>query len=147
MAFDDHLNPKSRHSVSIDGTNLWEAYRLIGDPPPVIPGAPPQFNYVAIPGRNGGIDFTEALDNKIHYGNIEGEFTLRHMYNYGGNFAQIVEGVKGLAYGQRCAIVTDDGGGGEGRAWVSGANWGEDGGTLTISYILDPPQDETEEGG
>ena len=150
MASKDGLNPKSRHNVTIDGTNLWSMWNLVADPPVTVVPPPPQFNYVEVPGRDGPLDFTEALDNKIHYNNREGEWTFTHAYMIDTrNFYDIVAEMQTLIYGQNCIIKPDDGGIFRGRCWISGVEWNDDGGKVTVSYNLEPNQivEESTEGG
>lgn len=68
------------HSVTIGAYNTWRDYKLIATSPPVVVPPKVKTNFVEVPGSDGSLDFTEALDGQVHYGLREGswEFVVNH---------------------------------------------------------------------
>ena len=68
------------HSITIGSYNTWKAWRLIPTSRPVVNPPEVKTNFVEVPGADGALDFTEALDSKIHYRPSEGqwEFLICH---------------------------------------------------------------------
>ena len=60
--------------------NTWDTYHLIPVSRPVVTTPKPKFNFVTIPGADGVLDFSEALDGKIHFEQRTGswEFYVAH---------------------------------------------------------------------
>ena len=68
------------HSITIGAYNTWKAWRLIPTSRPAVNPPEVKTNFVEVPGADGALDFTEALDSKIHYKPSEGqwEFLICH---------------------------------------------------------------------
>lgn len=68
------------HSITIGAYNTWQNWRLIPASRPVVNPPEVKTNFVEVPGADGVLDFTEALDSKIHYKPSEGqwEFLICH---------------------------------------------------------------------
>lgn len=68
------------HSITIGAYNTWINWRLIPTSRPVVNPPEVKTNFVEVPGADGVLDFTEALDSKIHYKPSEGswEFLVCH---------------------------------------------------------------------
>lgn len=58
------------YSITIDGHNTWDEWRLIPTSRPVVNPPPVNFKMIEIPGMNGALDITGFLnpDNKPPYG-------------------------------------------------------------------------------
>ena len=71
---------RAYHSITIGQYNTWVNWRLIPTSRPVVNPPEVKTNFVDVPGADGVLDFTEALDEKIHYKASEGswEFLICH---------------------------------------------------------------------
>lgn len=106
----DELLAKQYHSITIGEKNTWLDFRLIPASRPSI--APPSVktNYVTVPGADGELDFTEALDQKIHYGMREGswEFYVCHELIDKYNWIELWDELLDAWHGKRQQIILMD---------------------------------------
>ena len=70
---------KQYHSITIGDKNTWRDFRLIPSSRPTIASPEVKTTFVEVPGADGQLDFTEALDNKIHYGVREGSWERKQI--------------------------------------------------------------------
>lgn len=152
------------HSITIGQYNTWKDFRLIPTSRPVV--APPEVrtNFVDVPGADGSLDFTEALDEMIHFKNREGEweFYVCHekldedtngAYSRQQQWAMNFSYLMNVIHGRRNSIILMDewaeGGGNNrlyvGRTFVDGLKSDPSHSIITISYILLPHRYLSEE--
>ena len=68
---------KQYHSIFFgDSLNTWTSYHLVPVERPSISAPEPKFLFVSVPGADGDLDFTEALDDRIHYNQRTGSWTF-----------------------------------------------------------------------
>ena len=75
---EEELTDQSKiyHSINFDDFNTWLHYHLVPTERPSIVPPEPKLSFVSVPGADGDLDFTEALDNKIHYNQRTGDWTF-----------------------------------------------------------------------
>ncbi len=103
------------HSITIGAYNTWQNWRLIPASRPVVNPPEVKTNFVEVPGADGVLDFTEALDEQIHYKNREGswEFLVCHeqinadtgnKYNWAALWHDILNAI----HGKRVQVILMD---------------------------------------
>lgn len=117
---------KQLHSITIGAYNTWQNWRLIPASRPVVNPPEVKTNFVEVPGADGVLDFTEALDEQIHYKNREGswEFLVCHeqididtgnKYNWSTLWHDILNAI----HGKRVQVILMD-------EWKEGASESSD---------------------
>ena len=107
------------HSVTIGAYNTWTDWRLIPTSRPVVNPPEVKTNFVEVPGADGSLDFTEALDEKIHYKPCEGswEFLIcheqinidtNHKYHSENRWATLWHDILNAIHGKRNQIILMD---------------------------------------
>ena len=105
------------HSITIGAYNTWTNWRLIPASRPVVNPPEIKTNFVEVPGADGVLDFTEALDSKIHYKQREGswEFLVCHEKINNYNWATLWHDILNAVHGKRNQIILMD-------EWVDGGS-------------------------
>lgn len=117
---------RSYHSITIGAYNTWTAWRLIPSSRPVVNPPEVRTNFVDVPGADGSLDFTEALDSKIHYKDREGswEFLICHeqididtgnTYHSANRWAERYHDILQAIHGKRLQVILMD-------EWVPGGS-------------------------
>lgn len=143
------------HSISFvagqTAKNSWTDYKLIPSTRPVVVPPPVKTNYVDVPGADGSLDFTSALDNRVHYGMREGEWEFyvcfEEIANY--NWAALWSQLLADLHGKEFAIQLMDEASSQlyyfGRVFLDGWNSDESRSRVVIKYILEPFKYASEE--
>lgn len=138
---------KQYHSVTIGAYNTWRDYKLIATSPPVVVPPKVKTNFVEVPGSDGSLDFTEALDGQVHYGLREGqwEFVVNHEEIQNYNWAYLWSRMLSDFHGKRNQVLLLDEYGGSDDAYfyvgrVMLDEWMSDPyhSKVTMSYIFEP---------
>lgn len=145
------------HSITIGSYNTWTDWRLIPTSRPVVNPPEVKTNFVEVPGADGVLDFTEALDSKIHYKPSEGswEFLVCHeqididtgnKYHSENRWSTLWHDILNAVHGKRNQIILMDEwkeGGDDnriyvGRVWLN--SWKSDPhhSKITFDYYLEP---------
>ena len=129
------------HSIAIGNKNTYDDWHLIPSSRPVILPPPIKTNYIDIPGRDGKLDYSEALLGRPTYENRTGslEFIVENGYrDWAGLYTEIMQNL----HGKRKNICLEDDPGYyyTGRLAVSDWESASDGtwSTITIDYELEP---------
>lgn len=142
---------KKYHSILFISSNetaalsTWYNYHLVPSSRPAVTPPEPQMSYVNIPGSNGALDFSESLDNQLHYGQRTGswEFYVVHEeienYDWTALWKQLLADLHGKYFQ---IMLTDEEEIGSwyyfGRVWLD--NWHSDSShsKVVIKYNLEP---------
>lgn len=155
---------KQYHSITIGAYNTWTDWRLIPESRPVVNPPEVKTNFVEVPGADGVLDFTEALDNKIHYKPREGswDFLISHeqinidsggRYHRDNLWSELYHDILNAVHGKRVSVILmdewDDNGNDNrfytGRVWVNSFKSDPSHSKITFDYSLDPFRYLTEE--
>lgn len=121
------------------GTNTWSDWHLIPSSRPLAVSPPASSHLVTTPGRNGTVDQSEYLVNRIYYGNRSGswEFIVDNDHE---SWVSIHDKIVDFLHGKRmkCVLEDDPNYYYEGRFSVADWNSGETNSTVTINYIVGP---------
>ena len=67
-------NGKGEHSITINGMNTWETWRMAPKSRPFVSAPQVKTEYVDVPGADGSLDYTEVLTGKPRYANRTGQW-------------------------------------------------------------------------
>lgn len=136
---------KKVHSIIIGDKNTWDDWHLIPTERPYVVPPAVKMQIIEIPGSNYDLDYTQALDGKIHYHNRKGTWSfiaipdgtsMRERYNTVLNYIQ----------GKWLAVeLPDDNGYFVGRLWLKSWKSEKKYSSVTIEYNLRPTKGETNE--
>lgn len=122
------------------GKNTWDDWHLIPSSRPTVAQAPPQTNYISIPGREDGpIDMTEYLTGGIVYGQRSGsfEFLVDNDHEY---WETIRSKMAAYLHGKTMKIVFEDEPGFYYEGMFKVPTWTREqwNSKVTIEYTLNP---------
>lgn len=145
------------HSLTIGAYNTWLNWRLIPTSRPFINPPEVKTNFVEVPGADGSLDFTEALDGKIHYKDREGswEFLICHeqididtgnTYHGANRWSILYHDILQAIHGKRLQVILMDEWkeGAEdnrfyvGRVWLNSFQSDPHHSKIVFNYLLEP---------
>lgn len=133
-------NGKGEHSITINGMNTWETWRMAPKSRPFVSAPQVKTEYVDVPGADGSLDYTEVLTGKPRYANRTGQwdFIIENGFrNWYDLYSDILMKLHGKYFDE---IVLED----EplykwkGRLSVTGQFGNKDYASISIQYNLDP---------
>lgn len=127
------------HSITIGGNNTWTAWHLIPTERPFIAAPEIKTQIVSVPGSDFDLDYTEALDGKVHYHNRTGSWDFIAVPD-GTSMQDRYSAIMAAIHGKWVAIALSDDPGWYyvGRVWVKEWKSGKAYSTLTIEYNVQP---------
>ena len=153
----EEIRARQFHSITIGAYNTWKSWRLIPASRPVVNPPEVKTNFVEVPGADGVLDFTEALDEKIHYKTREGqwEFLICHeqidvdrggRYHSDNVWSELYHEILNAIHGKRNQIILMDEwreGGSDnrfyvGRVWLNSFLSDPSHSRITFDYNLEP---------
>lgn len=136
--YKDSLFYSGAHSISIYNRNTWSSWHLIPTSRPVVNPPEVKTKYVDIPGANGSLDYTEALDG-VKYGNRTGswEFMVANGYS---DWASLYNEIMSYIHGKLLKVVLLDDPNYYYMGRLSINQWKSDQkySTITIDYNFNP---------
>lgn len=87
--------------------NSYDDFHLIPKTRPLVEVPSPKTNYVDIPGGNGSLDFTDALNGYPVYNNRSGNWEF-YVENGHGNWADLYSNLLAKLHGKRMMVVLED---------------------------------------
>lgn len=126
------------HSVNFGNMNTWVNWHLVPASRPYIEPPEVKTETLEIPGADGSLDFTGAL-NGIRYKDRQGTMEFIMMPGY-GKWSDRYSAIMNYLQGQKMRIILDD----DptyyyyGRVSVTAFDVGDQYTTITISYFVDP---------
>lgn len=139
---------RAYHSITIGAYNTWQNWRLIPTSRPVVSPPEVKTNFVEVPGADGVLDFTESLDEKIHYKAREGswEFLVCHESIENYSWSVLWHEILNAIHGKRNQVILMDEwpiGGTDnrfyvGRVWLNSFVSDPHHSKITFDYNLEP---------
>lgn len=127
------------HSISIDGRNTWEYWRMAPTARPFVKAPKVKTEYVDVPGANGQLDYTEVLTGGVRYGQRTGEWSFmvdNGYWDWTVLYSDLLEYIHGKKH--RIVLLDDPDYFYTGRLELD-ANFGtKDYAQIKIKYNLDP---------
>ena len=126
--------------------NTWENYHLVSSSRPSVAPPEPKTSFLNVPGADGSLDFTEVLDNTVHFGNRTGswEFYVVHEEIENYNWAELWKTLLTDLHGKRVklALVDEKDETGPwyyyGRVWLNAWQSDASHSRVVINYNLEP---------
>ena len=104
--YKDSLFYSGAHSISIYNRNTWSSWHLIPTSRPVVNPPEVKTKYVDIPGANGSLDYTEALDG-VKYGNRTGSWEFMVANGY-AEWSVLYQEIMNYIHGKYLKVVLMD---------------------------------------
>ncbi len=97
-----------RTGVTLGGRHSWRDFKLLLTSRVI--GLPePQMSKITVPGRDGDLDLTEALDGNVHYGNRTIELTFSTVCRLTGRaWGELLADFAFHVHGRQLQIIFDD---------------------------------------
>jgi len=135
----DSVGSDQVHSLTIGGWNTWTTWHLIPKERPFVKPPNVKMEFVDIPGSDITLDYTESIDENIHYKNREGSWTFI-MVPDGESVLSRYSTIMNTIHGKHLTIVCSDDPDYRysGRVWVGEPKSEDNYTTITISYNVDP---------
>lgn len=138
---------KLYHSINIGAINTWDDWHLVPTSRPLVNPPNVKTHYVAVPGRDGELDLTEALAGKPVFQDRSGDWEffvinsgqLEPNSSYGEWYSRYTT-IMQYVHGQYFEIILDDDPYYcyKGRLTVKEWNSEKGNSLITLSYILNP---------
>lgn len=134
------------HSVIFGEKNTWDDWHLIPTSRPVINPPEPKINQVEIPGSDGSLDLTNALNPFVYFKNRTGsiEFMivndLYYLVRTHEEWFEVYSEIANYLHGQKMRMILEDDPDYfyEGRFKVNSFKSGKNYSTITIDYDVNP---------
>lgn len=133
------------HSVHIGDKDTWTDWHLVPTERPYVVPPAVKTQIIEIPGSNYDLDYTQALDGRVHYHNRKGTWKFIAIPD-GTSMISRYNTVLNYIQGKWLAVqIADDLGYFVGRLWIKKWKSEQKYATVEIEYNLQPTKGETNE--